>query len=529
MGELNGTPATALREAIGNSPAPTNDPAWQPPRDPLAGADIKAMAGAVSREIPIVAVSTGWDVSATRGALSDLVVGLFDRPAQLVDSTVGDSRVQAGMASRVGGTLGRPVTFRVPRTLRDSDAAKECRDAFVDAWPTMGAEPILSELQSWAVMLGFGPAQILWDTSGKYAIPHARPWHPRYTYYHWIYRCYVAITQDGQTPILAGDGHWMLHAPHGEYRGWMRGAVRAIAPWWLARNYALRDWARYSERHGLPMIKAMTPAMGDPVQMSNFRAALANLGQESVIHLPQSTQPGVSYDVNLMEASDGAWEGFSGLIRQCDTEITLSLLAQNLTTEVKEGSYAAARVHADVRQALLEADARALAQTIYMQLARPFAAMNFGDPDLAPLVNWDVRPYEDSQTAAQTLMTFAQALYALRTAGKAPKDVSHLAASFGLELGNLIDVEPLQVASSANSKAAVAAAKEQAKDQAKAAEKARGSAPSKRFVAMAEKQMALRFEAGASAAELARENAAIAEMLAEAEGERGKRTKAARA
>jgi len=443
MAEPNGaTPGQLLTDALGRAVAPKDDPAWQPPKDPLLGVDLKAQAQAVTREIPLVTIATGWDVTATRAAYNDLVIGLFDRPAQLVDSIVGDSRVQAAMASRTGGILGRPVDFLLPRRYRDSDLARECRDAFVDAWPTMAAEPILGELQQWATMLGFGPAQILWDTGGEYAIPHMRPWHPRYTYYHWIFRCYVAITMDGQTPILPGDGHWVLHAPHGEYRGWMRGAVRAIAPWWLARNYALRDWARYSERHGLPMIRAKSPAAGDPVLQARWRASLATLGQETVLHLPQGVTPGTNYEVDLLEASDASWEGFQKLITQCDTEITLALLAQNLTTEVKEGSFAAARVHADVRQSLLESDARALAGTIYMQLARPFAAMNFGNADLAPRVIWNVQPYEDNLTAVQTLMQFAQAIFALRNAGKAPRDLEKLAKDFGLDLGELLDVAP---------------------------------------------------------------------------------------
>lgn len=435
-------PAQLLVDQFGKTLPPRDDPAWQPPADPLQGVNLQAQARAVSREVPIVTVNTAWDVPTTRAALADLTIGLFDRPSQLVDSVVGDSRVQAAMASRTGGILGRPVDFLLPRKYRDSSAAKECRDAFIDAWPTMAAEPVLSELQTWAVQIGFGIAQLLWDTtSTEYAIPHPLPWHPRYTYYHWINRCFVAITMDGQEPIIPGNAHWLLHAPHGAYRGWMRGAVRAIAPWWLARNYALRDWARYSERHGLPMIKAKSPVVGDPIVQANWRTSLANLGQETVIHCPQGVGnhgPGPnphSYDVDLLEAKDTAHEGFQMLIRACDMEITLALLAQNLTTEIREGSMAAARVHADVRQALLEADARALALTIYNQLARPFAAMNFGEPDLAPRVVWNVKPYEDDLTAVQTFEKFATALNILRQAGYQVDDAQRLAKDFGLEVG----------------------------------------------------------------------------------------------
>lgn len=443
--------AQSLPDLIGKPPVgPSDDPAWQLPRDPLSQVSLAAQATTVHREVPLVTIATGWDVPSARAAMNDLVAGIFDAPAQLADSVMrSDSRVSSGLNSRLA-ILGRPVDFVIPRKYRDSDLARECRDALEDAWPVMSAEPFLGELQRWQIMMGFGVAQILWDTSGEYAIPHPLVWHPRYTYYHWNYRCYVAITLDGQEPIMPGNASWILHAPNGPegYRSWMRGAIGPVTPWWLARHFALRDWARYSERHGLPMIKAKTPAVGDPRQQAIFRASLATLGQETVLHLPQNPQPQLSYDVDLLEARDTAHAGFQELIERCDIEITLSLLAQNLTSEVKEGSFAAARVHADVRQSLLECDARALSEMMYRQLARPFAAMNFGNPDLAPRVVWNVKPYEDDQTAAQTFKVLADGLFSLRQAGFEPKDVKdvvRLAESFGLKIGRLRPTAPLQV------------------------------------------------------------------------------------
>ena len=329
----------------------------------------------------------------------------------------------------------------------------------------------MGELQRWAIMLGFGVAQILWDTSGEYAIPHPLPWHPRYTYYQWTERRYKALTLDGQETVEPGNASWILHAPAGEYRGWMRGAVSSVTPWWLARAYALRDWARYSERHGLPMIKAKTPAIGDPDQQAIFRSQLSRLGQETVFHLPQNPAPALSYDVELLEAKDTAHEGFRMLIEQCNQEITLALLAQTLTTSMPaEGgsSYAAARVHADVRQALLEADARALAYTLYRQLARPFAAMNFGDPDLAPRVVWDVTPFEDAKTKALSFMQMAMGLNLMRVSGFTldPDEVRKMFRNTipGFDPGSLYRVEPTAVEVAAKRVEAAESAPEKSDD-----------------------------------------------------------------
>lgn len=429
------SPAQQIVDQFGRPVPVRTDPAWQPPQDPLRAGNLQQRATVIAREIPNLSTQIGWEIAQVRSALESLQNGLFDASSQLVDAVVADSRVQSAMASRSGGLLGRPLRHQ-PAKHKNKDLAKKVCKAWVKRWPVMAPEAALSELQQWSVMQGFGAFQLLWDTtSTKYWTPMLSVFHPRYTYWDWTFRCYVAITMDGQMPIIPGDGHWGLHAPHGPYRGWMRSAIRAISPWWLARNYALRDWARYSERHGMPILKAIVPFGADAARIAEYRQSLSTLGQESVIQVPQSGDPNIGgYDLEFLEASDQAWLAFLGLITQCNAEITLSLLGQNLTTEVKEGSFAAARVHADVRQAILESDARSLERTIYTQIARPFAALNFGDPSLAPITTWDVAPYEDNKVAADTLVSFATAVASLKTAGVEIKQLVAFARTFGLDL-----------------------------------------------------------------------------------------------
>lgn len=443
-------PDKKILDAFGNVIVPTDDPAWQPPSDPLQKNDSRVKAGLINREIPITVVQTGWSIAEVRGAIEALVIGLFDAPAQLVDSITGDSRVQSAMQSRTGGLLGKEIRHKLPAKYADSDLAKECLDAWESHWPNMATEAILADMQLWGSTLGFWTGQQLWDTTGDYWLPYLSTWHARYTYYHWIFRRYIAITLDGQVPISPGDGHWVMHAPFGQYRGWMRGNLRPISPWWLARNYALRDWARHSERHGMPIGKAITPFGAAPDMIQNYRNQLANLGQESIIQLPQSPDPQIgSYDLEWLETNGQSWDGFQGLINQCNAEITLSILGQNLTSEVKEGSFAAARVHADVRQAILEFDARALSQTIYTQMARPFAAINFGNADLAPRSCWDITPYEDNKAAADTAYAIGNTINMLRTAGWKLKKIEAFFRKFGIVISNEMfeESEPVAIES----------------------------------------------------------------------------------
>lgn len=426
-----------LLDQFGRVMPPTNDPAWQRPTELLTDPDrLKAGANVIPRQIPIIETQEIWQVSDVRNAVFQLSQGFFDQASQLVEAILADDRVQATLGSRTDGLLGAPVDHIIPEKMKGSAAAKEVCGAWCDAWDTIANEPAMATLLEWDHMLKFSPAQLIWSEPDEndIMVPTVTQFHPRYSYWHPTLYRYIAITMDGQIPITPGDGTWVIHASRGYYRGWMHGAVRAIATPWLLRNFARRDWARYCERHGMPALLALTPAAADPAQVAMFRAALANLGQESVVQLPQGVDKQFSYDLKLLEATDANWQAFPGFMDRMDMCIVLALLYQNLTTEVTEGSFAAARTHADVRQAALKADARALARTIYTQIARPFAAMNFGDANLAPKTTWQITPYEDNEAAARTWASFTSGVYQLKQAGKDLSALKPVAKSFGLDL-----------------------------------------------------------------------------------------------
>jgi phage gp29-like protein len=294
----------------------------------------------------------------------------------------------------------------------------------------------LNECHAYAILMGFMPAQLVWDTSGDVWRPYLRPWHPRYTYYHWALRRYIALSLDGQLAITPGDGKWVLHAPYGEYRGWIRGAIRATAEPWLIRHFAYRDWARFSEVHGMPIRKAVVPAAAGEPDRDRYQAQLTNLGQETTIMVQKGVDGTNDYDLELVEATDAAWQAFPGLIDRCDMSIVLALLFQNLTTEVRGGSFAATEAHMDIRQSGIQADESAWSCTVYNQIARPFAFLNFGDADLAPITNWDVSARQDYVENAKMWQQFGTGVEVLRRGGVEFSDTEALrqyaAERFGL-------------------------------------------------------------------------------------------------
>jgi phage gp29-like protein len=419
-----------------------NDPAFQNPVDPLAQGDAKARARLVYRDIPLVTIQNSWTPKSVIAALQAHMSGIFETSAQMVDSMLGDDRVQATLGSRLSGLFGSEVRHRAAtnKRVKGSRAAREVLDAWVEWWPQYWEGFALPEMHAYSIFMGWMPGQLLWDTSGDVWGPRLRPWHPRFTYYNWDIRRYVAITMDGTKPIYPGDGKWVLHAPFGQSRGWVRGAVRAVAEPWLIRHYAIRDWSGFSEIHGFPIRKAIVPASSQVEERNQFQASVAALGSNTSILLPEGMDAkngGSSYDLQLLEATDTAWEAFPGLRDHCDMAIVLAIMFQNLTTEVKGGAFAAATSHMDIRQGGIRNDNEAWKSTNYSQVIRPFARFNFGDADLAPTTDFDVRARADYESNAKQFQAFGTAIEVLRRGGvkfKEPDAVRKFARqTFGLE------------------------------------------------------------------------------------------------
>ena len=398
---------------VGTRDPRQNDPAFAPPGDPLSLPGARAAAQVYRRDIPLVVVQNGWGVDDATQALSAHMIGVFEKSAQLCDSILGDDRVMATLGSRRAGLFGREVRHR---PANDSRAAREVFDAWVDHWPRFSGDSSLGIMSDYEVLMGFSDAQLVWDTE-KLWKPYMRHWHPRYQYWNWDVRKLIALSQDGQEPIIPGNGKWVHHSRFGMERCWIRGAIRAVAEPYLGRHWARRDLFRWSEKHGLAIVLASTPMTADPGERSHFVQQVANIGSETTVLLGKGVDEHNSYGLELLEANALGWEGFIGAIDNCDMAIVLALLFQNLTTEVKGGSFAATSAHMDIRDSGIQDDNAAWRATIHDQVARPFAFFNYGDADLAPTTEWDVASRAMYSANADKFQKFGAAVEVARRGG----------------------------------------------------------------------------------------------------------------
>jgi hypothetical protein len=404
----SGVPFDALaKQYLSGLSVDTNDPAFRKPVD-ATDANTRARAKLIYRDIPLVTVQNTWTIEQARGAIYAHLYGQFYASGMLCDSIIGDDRVTATLNSRASAIFGRENRFKAAD---DSMAAKECLEAWQKWWPRLSGDSAIRETHDYGTMMGFGHDQIIWDRN----VPGL----------------------DGMIPIVPGNGKWLEYAPFGSYRGWIRGALRPVVEPWMLRHFGFRDMARFGEVHGNPTRLGYVPAVGDPTERQLFEQALASLGADTAMIVPRGVEAtdGNGYDYKLVEAEGKAWEVHPAQIDRCDMAIVLAILMVNLTTEVRGGSYAATDAHMDKERGGTQFDNQNWKNTVYTQLARPFAYLNFGDANLAPWTWWDVVGRDEYKNNAEQFKAFGTAIEVLRRGGVQFKDVEEVRSWAALKFG----------------------------------------------------------------------------------------------
>ncbi len=441
----------------GNNPLVAIDHDPPDPEDLIRGIGFKMLVGPRARELPLYTEYNPSSVQAVNGILQQFLQGggNFRSVADIVDQIMSDPRVRATLQTRCSGLLGCQLMWGEqegkgeepdeeakekatgkgqPGEDPDDDAAKWLEDNF----SFMFSAETLWQVMVWGRMLGVAPIQLTWKMHAGMLVPVATCWHPRNLTWRWDTESFWITTYNGYFEIQPGDGEWMLYTPYGLKRGWAYSLIRCLAIPWMARMYALKDWARYSEVHGIPIRKAIVPNKTERAKKDLFMQACARLVNENIILLERGAGANgeeTGFDLEILQAEgQGSVEAvFHQLIAQMDSDIAVAVLGQTLTTEVVQGSKAAAQVHNQVREDIRKDDATTLASCIKRQCIDIWATLNYGSQDASPKMTWDIEPPEDLDSKSAQLLALAQALQPLQAV--CPRiDIDKLMESFGVPL-----------------------------------------------------------------------------------------------
>jgi Protein of unknown function (DUF935) len=381
------------------------------------------------REIPSYSLGEYQSAPLLKSILREQEMGLLFRPAQLSRLMLRDSRVAGVLRTRIQGLLGSLLEME-PRG--DGRRKKAVAQEGLETWDQMFPESQLARHLFWGLMLGVSFGRNLVNTNivpGKW-IPRLEVWNPGNARFDKSRKIWVMGTQDGEVDVHPDDPEWSVFAPYGFENGFELALILSIATDWQSRQWAMRDWARTGEVHGNPIRMAITPENSTEEDKERWHRQVANPGSETTYRATDGGE-GRKFDIQFRELTSKPHEGFRAQIDQASTEISITVLGHNLTSEVKGGSYAAARVGDAIRSDIRQFDSTTMGTSLREGTLKRWAKWNFGDPELAPSPAWDVEPPADLKSSAETMKAVGDAFTSLRNGGLDP-DVEEIADEFGI-------------------------------------------------------------------------------------------------
>jgi phage gp29-like protein len=366
---------------------------------------------------------TSWTYASVLSAIDAHETGDFSRSAALADAFGRDDRINACITTRIQAVTGKHgADFSIqPSTKGNKSRAKRLAKDVETWWYDALPERTLKRIFRDVLYMGISISRLEWNRRGAQWIPKAIPWPMRDVYWDETRRCFIVSAIEGQFEVRRGDPNWLIVASSND-EPWMDGLVRALGLPYFLRTLSARDWARFCERHGLPIIAIKEPTDADEDAKKAFASGIRNMGREGVIRLPQSTdsmgERGNGFDVSFIEARDTAWQTFEAFRKDLSTSIAVGVLGQNLTTEVQGGSLAAASMHDSVRREYRDSDVELLSTEIHDGVFVPYVGFHYpNDIDATPWPHWDTAEPADQTKIVQTANQAAAAIVAFKQAG----------------------------------------------------------------------------------------------------------------
>lgn len=147
------------------------------------------------------------------------------------------------------------------------------------------------------------------------------------------------------------------------------------------RKNGFKFWTIFMEKYGMPFLVGKAPAGEQTDRIEAVADMLENMIQDAIAVVPSE------YEVDIVESAHG--RGGKGetphksYLDAMNLEIAMSILGTNLTTEVQGGSYAASQSHMEVRDDIVESDAR-IVEGVMDELIELTQKINFGDSSPCP-------------------------------------------------------------------------------------------------------------------------------------------------
>jgi phage gp29-like protein len=374
---------------------------------------IPALKRPETREIAAVSIQDRWSSYPSAGLTPGRLAAI------LRQADWGDLRAQAELFEDIEEKDGHLASVMQTRRLAVLGLDGQVEDASDSAEDKKIAEFCREQLEAlnleglWTHLLGavgqgYAAAELLWENDRQSLIKGFNEIHPKnITFVNSLTP--RVVTPDNWQGVDPPPFKLAFHRYYAKSGFPFRNGVLRVCAWmYLFKNFSLKDWAVFNEIFGMPLRLGKYESSATPADKEALRQAIANLGSDAAGIISKSTE------IEFVEAAQrlsGTSNPYEALINYLDRIMSKAVLGQTLTTDTTggTGTYAAGRVHEEVRRDLLEADAKALARTMREQVLRPLVGFNFGWEKPVPDYSLLVQDSPDLQADSVVIKNLADA------------------------------------------------------------------------------------------------------------------------
>jgi len=205
-----------------------------------------------------------------------------------------------------------------------------------------------------APLFGYQPMEVMWQRVGNSIVPQAVSGKPQRWFVFDENNDLRLLTK---TNMLMGEElppkKFLLARNEPTYENPYGIPALASCFWPVTfKKGGFKFWVVFAEKYGMPLLWGKLPRGMEQKEYDDLADILENMVKDAIAVTPD--------DASIeMLTTEGRATGdiYNKLIEACKAEISIAVLGQNLTTEVKGGSFAAATTHMQVRKDIRDDDA----------------------------------------------------------------------------------------------------------------------------------------------------------------------------
>ncbi|NDV27726.1 DUF935 domain-containing protein [Desulfovibrio sp. JC010] len=240
---------------------------------------------------------------------------------------------------------------------------------------------------------GFSVAEIDWETRSDKWVPRGYVWRdPRFFCFDKVSGNQLRMLDDADpvNGVELPPYKFIVFKPRLKSGIPIRGGLAMLAAWaFVFKSFTLKDWMAFIEVFGMPVRLGKYGPSASDKDIETLIRAVANIGTDAAAVIPESM---VMEFVEI--ASKGGEKVFEGKARFLDEQVSKGILGQTMTAD-SGSSEAQSRVHDEVRQDILTADARQAEACVQQGLIIPYVDLNYGPQEHYPRFRLPVLDEED--------------------------------------------------------------------------------------------------------------------------------------